>query len=335
MSFRKHDYQSESAFTKQSFIRWRGQLWFRILYAIVMSLFLTAAVLYAGVIANTAWLVIKKLGEMMAQAYQTYTWTPIDGDLLLKILLNNGNPSNVVTVWQATNVVFKLSMLLLWLYLLYRFVGRRVYDWSQVFGDITRNTNRFATIDEIERVYKLVPDRNKFYKGAPGHPVAHISGYNRKFATIHPLLFIWQWLKRPLGMNERVWPESYVTLRTKLQTVSKSIPWVARCFERQATVKGGFEGFYWVDTANTHAMTSGISRSGKDQMLGYPLIDIIRRSEDQWNIVDTDAKNEDAKMSYKPLRDAYFNVITNNTNQHVLELLGGDLQQLWQIIKVI
>ncbi|MFT8757355.1 type IV secretory system conjugative DNA transfer family protein [Leuconostoc pseudomesenteroides] len=309
MLFRKkHDYQSERAFNKQSYIRWRGQLWFRITYAIVMTLVLTAAVLYAAVIANTVWIVIRALGGMLTQANQTYTWSPISGETLLNLLLVNGNPSNTFQVWVNAGLPIKLGMLLLWLYLMYRFVGRRVYDWSQVFGDITRNTNRFATIEEIEQTYKLVPDRNKFYQGAPGHPVAHISGYDRRFATIHPILFLWQWLKRPLGMNERVWPTRYIKLRTWLQNMTNKISWLHHYFMHQQTVKGGFEGFYWIDTSNTHAMTSGISRSGKDQMLGYPLIDIIRRSEEQWNIVDTDAKNEDAKMSYKALREAGYDV---------------------------
>lgn len=47
-------------------------------------------------------------------------------------------------------------------------------------------------------------------------------------------------------------------------------------------------------------------------MHGYILIDIIRRALEPWNIVDTDAKNEDAKMSFRALREAGFDVLMVN-----------------------
>ena len=299
--FRK-DYQAERQFMRESYIRLRGRTWFLTIYTILSTGLVILGAIYGTVLLD--W-VIRVGGGYISSVWQ-YTQTKVWQMPLLDDVKNMTmtilNPLNMLTIFGRLTIVTGLFMGLLFFLMERKWSVGQVYIWYQKYRDLTRNTTRFATIREVDAVYKLVPDRNKYFKGLPGQPVLHTSGYTFDFFMIHPLLWAWQWLKRPLGMNTLVFTGLYDKVRPNLLA-----RW-PKLFIKQVLVTGGFDGFYWVDTSNTHSKTTGMTRSSKDQMRGYSLIDIIRRAEIKWNIVDTDAKNEDAKMSYVALRKAGYDV---------------------------
>lgn len=321
MKLFKRDYNAERAFMRKSYVRLRGKSWFLWTYAIVVSVLLLFVAMYATVILD----LIIRVGGQYVQAFMTILqsgvpqWTDAQNVKLMALTLLN--PLNIFTVLGRLTIVTGVFFALLYLWLSYRHVLKQVYDWFQLYRDQTRNTNRFAEVKEVDRTYKLIPDRNKNYKGTPGQPVLHTSGYTLEFMMIHPFLWGWQWLKRPLGMNSLEFKGIYKELRPRLMTL---VPFL---YQKQLNVSGGYSGYYWIDTSNTHAKTTGMTRSSKDQMRGYTLIDIIRRAEIKWNILDTDAKNEDAKMSYKSLRTAGYDV-------KLLNIMNPSESESWNPLEV-
>src|SRR5699024_9624233 len=139
----------------------------------------------------------------------------------------------------------------------------------------------------------------------------------------HPILWLKQIGKKLVGLNRETFPGYYQTLRPKLMNLKFTKRW----FKGQETVEGGFTGFYWIDPKPTHAITTGATRSGKDQRRGYIFIDIMRRAEIQPNIIDTDAKNEDAKMSFIPLQKAGYEV-------QLLNIADTDWSESWNPFQV-
>lgn len=302
MKLFKKDYRAERQFMRESYIRWRGRPWFLWLYGIIATIGVIFISLYVTIIVD---LLIRVVGPYI-QALKFYMQSGVaqwpEFNDVMNMTATVLNPLNIFTILFRLTLVTGIVLILCLLLLLKKYVFQRIYDWYQLFRDQTRNTNRFAEVREVDKVYKLIPDRNKNFKGRPGQPVLHTQGYTFEFFMIHPFLWAWQWFKRPLGMNSLEFSGVYKKIRPVLM---ERLP---KLFEKQLNVHGGFDGFYWVDTSNTHSKTTGMTRSSKDQMRGYTLIDIIRRAEIKWNIIDTDAKNEDAKMSYKSLRTAGYDV---------------------------
>lgn len=68
------------------------------------------------------------------------------------------------------------------------------------------------------------------------------------------------------------------------------------------------KGLYAIDQTTSNSLTVGKTRSGKDQTLGFPLIDILSRGEHKASIVDTDPKGEAYQESYELLRKRGYNV---------------------------
>ncbi|MFT8841133.1 MAG: type IV secretory system conjugative DNA transfer family protein [Leuconostoc citreum] len=302
MKLFKKDYRAERQFMRESYIRWRGRPWFLWLYGIIATIGVLVVSLYITIIVD---LIIRIVGPY-AQAFKFYMQSSVaqwpEFNDVMSMTVTVLNPLNIFNILFRLTLVTSIVLIICLLLLLKKYVFQRIYDWYQLFRDQTRNTNRFAEIREVDKVYQLIPDRNKNFKGRPGQPVLHTQGYTFEFFMIHPFLWAWQWLKRSLGMNSLQFSGVYKKIRPVL------LARLPKLFEKQLNVQGGFDGFYWVDTSNTHSKTTGMTRSSKDQMRGYTLIDIIRRAEIKWNIIDTDAKNEDAKMSYKSLRTAGYDV---------------------------
>ncbi|MGQ2284443.1 type IV secretory system conjugative DNA transfer family protein [Leuconostoc pseudomesenteroides] len=321
MKLFKKDYNAERAFMRQSYVRLRGKSWFLWTYAIVVSVLLLFVAMYATVILD----LIIRIGGQYVQAFMTIFQSGVaqwpDAQTVKLMAVTLLNPLNIFTILGRLTIVTGVFFALVYLWLAYRHVLKQVYDWFQLYRDQTRNTNRFAEVREVDRTYKLIPDRNKNFKGTPGQPVLHTSGYTLEFMLIHPFLWAVQWLKRPIGMNSLEFKGIYKKFRPQLMQM---MPFF---FRNQVNVAGGFDGFYWVDTSNTHAKTTGMTRSSKDQMRGYTLIDIIRRAEVKWNILDTDAKNEDAKMSYKSLRAAGYDV-------KLLNIMNPSESESWNPLEV-
>ncbi|MCK8605735.1 type IV secretory system conjugative DNA transfer family protein [Leuconostoc citreum] len=315
----KNDYQSERNFMRKSYIRWRGQAWFLWLYGVVVTLLCFFVSLYATILLD---FIIRVVGPYVA-AFTSYIKTGVAQWPEFQSFVDMGTsvfqPRFVFSILWRLSLVTGIFLLLMFSWLTRRYVIVRLYNWFQLYRDQTRNTNRFAEVSEVDRTYKMIPDRNKNFKGTPGQPVLHTQGYTFEFMMIHPLLWAWQWLKRFLGMNSLKFRGLYGFVRPRLEK------WFPNAFN--PLIAGGFDGFYWIDTSNTHAKTTGMTRSSKDQMRGYTLIDIIRRAEIKWNILDTDAKNEDAKMSYKALRQAGFDV-------KLLNIMDPSESESWNPLEV-
>lgn len=318
--FRK-DYNAERAFRLKSYIRLRGRAWFLWLYALIGSILVLIGTIYATILFD----LLIRVGGSYVQAIGFYIQTKVmqwpNVDTIQQMVTTVFLPSQALSIFSRLTLVTGIFFVLVFLRCEYRWVIKVAYDWFQEYRELTRNTNRFSNVREVDRTYKLIPDRNKHFKGSPGQPVLHTNAYTMEFMLIHPILWAWQWVKRPLGMNTLEFTGIYARLRPKLMTLFPKL------YETQAIVAGGFEGFYWVDTSNTHAKTTGMTRSSKDQMRGYTLIDIIRRAEIKWNILDTDAKNEDAKMSYKSLRQAGYDV-------KLLNIMNPSESESWNPLEI-
>lgn len=319
MKLFKNDYQSERSFMRKSYIRWRGQAWFLWIYGIFATLICFFVSLYATILLD---FIIRVVGPYIA-SFASYVQTGVSQWPEFQTFIDMGSsvfqPRYVLSILWRLSLVTGIFLLLLFVWLERRFVLVRIYNWFQLYRDQTRNTNRFAEVSEVDRTYKMIPDRNKNYEGTPGQPVLHTQGYTFEFMMIHPFLWAWQWLKRPLGMNSLKFKGLYALIRPRLESLLPTL--------FNPLIAGGFDGFYWIDTSNTHAKTTGMTRSSKDQMRGYTLIDIIRRAEIKWNILDTDAKNEDAKMSYKSLRQAGFDV-------KLLNIMDPSESESWNPLEV-
>ena len=318
--FRK-DYQSERDFMRQSYIRWRGQAWFLWTYGIITTILVIIASLYITTLVD---FIIRDVGPsivaMMSLIQTSVAQWPAFGDMI-NMTMTVFHPKNLLTILFRLTLVTGSILIISLLWLEKRYVLKIVYDWFQLYRDQTRNTNRFAEVREVDETYKMIPDRNKNYKGTPGQPVLHTQGYTFEFFMIHPFLWALQWLKRPLGMNSLEFKGIYKLVRPKLMQLFPKV------YEKQQLVTGGFDGYYWIDPSNTHSKTTGMTRSSKDQMRGYTLIDIIRRAEVKWNILDTDAKNEDAKMSYKSLRKAGYEV-------KLLNIMNPSESESWNPLEI-
>jgi len=315
----KTRYEQERAYEKQSYIRLRGRFWYQfVIFALYVLGGITLA-LVVGTFANAIWYILRVgllgsgLSLLGVTPKETFSWDYLRQ--YAEFSLSGG-------VLQGTSWVVWLVMIIAF-GLILRLGIRNWYDWVQKFNSRTTNQNRWASLREVDRTYVMVPDRNKFYKGESGFPITHISGYSLMFMQLHPLLWLWQMLKGLLGLNRETFYPGYQKLRNKLMTYK----WTERWFKDQVSVSGGFSGFYWIDTTPTHAITTGATRSGKDERRGYPLIDTLRRAEIKPNIIDTDAKNEDAKMSYTALREAGYIV-------ELLNIADTDWSESWNPFQV-
>ncbi|CAM4285407.1 type IV secretory system conjugative DNA transfer family protein [Weissella hellenica] len=312
-------YEQARSYEKQSQIRLRGQFWFQLVIFIGYCAVGIVVALLVGTLAGALWYIIRSgLGNMALNLFNVYfkpafSWNYLQQYVMFSLSGGVLHEQSYI-IWAIMLVMFAIFC---------RLGVKNWYDWVQKFGDRTTNQNRWATLNEIERTYVLIPDRNKFYKGPAGQPISHISGYAFAFFKLHPFLWLKQVVKAPLGLNRESFPKWYQQVRPQLMR----LPLLSKYFDTQLTVAGGFQGFYWIDPKPTHAITTGATRSGKDQRRGYIFIDIMRRAEIQPNIIDTDAKNEDAKMSFIPLQKAGYEV-------QLLNIADTDWSESWNPFQV-
>lgn len=300
----KWQYERERAATRQNYTRLRGRFWFQALIFIGRTIRNFIFSWLIGVLLKVGGYIVISIGYVISSfMQQTPNPAPFSVDYLVLFFWQSFSGPAIL---EDSSIVIWLPMILVFGFLEIRALIRW-WGWHQLYTPNTQTTARFATLAEIDAVYKLIPDRNKFYKGSPGQPMAHISSLSGAFLLIHPLLWVKQVVKAALWLDRENFPGWYANIvRPRLM---RKFP---KAFENQKTVKGGFRGYYFIDSKPTHGKTTGATRSGKDQMRGYILIDIIRRALQPWNIVDTDAKNEDAKMSFRALREAGFDVLMVN-----------------------
>ena len=312
-------YEKSRSYEKQSQIRLRGQFWFQLIIFIGYCAVGIVMALLVGTLAGALWYIIRSgLGNMALNLFNVYFKPAFSWDYLQQYVMFSLSGG---VLHEHSYIIWAIMLLVFAIFC--RLGVKNWYDWVQKFGDRTTNQNRWATLNEIERTYVLIPDRNKFYKGPAGQPISHISGYAFAFFKLHPLLWLKQVVKAPLGLNRESFPKWYQQVRPRLM----QLPLLNKYFDAQRTVEGGFQGFYWIDPKPTHAITTGATRSGKDQRRGYIFIDIMRRAEIQPNIIDTDAKNEDAKMSFIPLQKAGYEV-------QLLNIADTDWSESWNPFQV-
>ena len=312
-------YEQSRAYEKSSQIRLRGRWWFQLIVFLLYCLIGVIFAILLGTLSEVIWYIIRSgLGNMALNMFNVYFQPAFSWEYLQQYatftLTGGVLHENSFVVWIIMLLAFGIFL---------RLGIKNWYDWVQKFGDRTTNQNRWTTLKEIDRTYVLIPDRNKFYKGASGQPISHISGYSYEFLRLHPILWLKQIGKAIFGLNHETFPGYYQKWRPKLM----SLGFTKRWFKGQETVEGGFTGFYWIDPKPTHAITTGATRSGKDQRRGYIFIDIMRRAEIQPNIIDTDAKNEDAKMSFIPLQKAGYEV-------QLLNIADTDWSESWNPFQV-
>ncbi|WEA53838.1 type IV secretory system conjugative DNA transfer family protein [Weissella paramesenteroides] len=312
-------YEQSRAYEKSSQIRLRGRWWFQLMVFLLYCLIGVIFAILLGTLSEIIWYIIRSgLGNMALNMFNVYFQPAFSWEYLQQYatftLTGGVLHENSFVVWIIMLLAFGIFL---------RLGIKNWYDWVQKFGDRTTNQNRWTTLKEIDRTYVLIPDRNKFYKGASGQPISHISGYSYEFLRLHPILWLKQIGKAIFGLNHETFPGYYQKWRPKLM----SLGFTKRWFKGQETVEGGFTGFYWIDPKPTHAITTGATRSGKDQRRGYIFIDIMRRAEIQPNIIDTDAKNEDAKMSFIPLQKAGYEV-------QLLNIADTDWSESWNPFQV-
>ncbi|MFL2020207.1 type IV secretory system conjugative DNA transfer family protein [Weissella hellenica] len=312
-------YEQARSYEKQSQIRLRGQFWFQLIIFIGYCAVGIVMALLVGTLAGALWYIIRSgLGNMASNLFSVYFKPAFSWDYLQQYVMFSLSGG---VLHEQSYIIWAIMLVMFAIFC--RLGVKNWYDWVQKFGDRTTNQNRWATLNEIERTYVLIPDRNKFYKGPAGQPISHISGYAFAFFKLHPFLWLKQVVKAPLGLNRGSFPKWYQQVRPQLM----KLPLLSKYFDTQLTVAGGFQGFYWIDPKPTHAITTGATRSGKDQRRGYIFIDIMRRAEIQPNIIDTDAKNEDAKMSFIPLQKAGYEV-------QLLNIADTDWSESWNPFQV-
>lgn len=312
--FKKNKYVIERDFEKKSFIRWRGQFWFQLLIFLLQTAFAAMMALIIGTLSKVIWYCISSLFlNLVTQTFWGVNRFPVFDPSYLQFLIVQSLTGQDMQYNNSLIVTF----IMLGVFIYFEAIGiRRWRNWIQLYSNRSLNQTRWANLREIDRVYKLVPDRNKFYPGKSGALIAHIHGTSLIFATLHPILWLVQIIKTPLRLTREEFPRWYKSLRPHLMTCFPGL------FKDQETVEGGFAGFYWIDDAATHDNVDGATRAGKDQRLGYPRIDVLRRAQIKDTLVDTDAKNEDAKMSYIPLRKAGYEV-------QLINILDVDWTESW------
>ena len=83
---------------------------------------------------------------------------------------------------------------------------------------------------------------------------------------------------------------------------------------------------YFIDRTTSHAKIVGPTRSGKDETIGIPMIDIISRAEEKASMLVNDAKGEMYASSYETLRKRGYDVEVLNLLEPLQSMGVNQLQ---------
>lgn len=154
------------------------------------------------------------------------------------------------------------------------------FEQYRDYNNNEEGDDRFATVKEIHRQYKKVPNKTLSYPGEGGVPVLHETRNNL------------------VGM----------TLRTQMV-------WQNRTFSRYLTnaqkvlgLQSMVSGDYYIDDSTTNLLGVGMTRSGKGEGHITTTIDINSRAAITPSMVIADPKGEHYQSSYKTLRRRGFDV---------------------------
>lgn len=140
--------------------------------------------------------------------------------------------------------------------------------------------DRFATVKEIHRQYKKVPNKTETYPGEGGVPVLHETRNNLTGLTLGSKML---WQNRTFSR--------YMTNAEKILGI------YARA-----------SGDYYIDDSTTNMLGIGMTRSGKGEGHITTTTDINSRAAIQLSMIIGDPKGEHYQSSYKTMRRRGFDV---------------------------
>ncbi|MVX58958.1 TraM recognition domain-containing protein [Streptococcus danieliae] len=170
--------------------------------------------------------------------------------------------------------VFLIGLVLAWKSAWVNFEQYRDYNFNEEGDD------RFATIKEVHRQYKKVPNKSDSYPGSGGVPVLHEVKNNLGGWTLGAQML---WQNRKLS-----------------GLIRRAIPLVG--LDKKAS------GSYYIEDGTTNMLGIGMTRSGKGEGHITPTIELNSRAEDQPSMVISDPKGEHYQSSYKTLRKRGYDV---------------------------
>ena len=150
--------------------------------------------------------------------------------------------------------------------------------------------DRLTSDPEVLKQYPMIADRDFSFVGYGGVPVAHFTPYSA-FLKYHPVMFFKDYLK------------PHFSHTTKYA-----------------------EGFYAIDQGTVNTLGIGITRSGKDQTVITPLIDILSRATKKSSMVIFDPKTETLAQSYLPLLERGYDIEVLNLSDPNYSMSYNPLQ---------
>ncbi|QPI46154.1 hypothetical protein [Weissella paramesenteroides] len=151
-------YEKSRSYEKQSQIRLRGQFWFQLIIFIGYCAVGIVMALLVGTLAGALWYIIRSgLGNMALNLFNVYFKPAFSWDYLQQYVMFSLSGG---VLHEHSYIIWAIMLLVFAIFC--RLGVKNWYDWVQKFGDRTTNQNRWATLNEIERTYVLIPDRNKF-----------------------------------------------------------------------------------------------------------------------------------------------------------------------------
>lgn len=197
------------------------------------------------------------------------------------------NPFKNLIMFRSDTVLTSiLTILFIFIYI------RFIYHKFQQFRDFNGNEegdDKFVSDKQLLREYVKVSDRVETFSGYGGFPIAHLCSPNLRGTTLHSKMMF----RNPMFIN------ILSSMENKLKFYEKKT------------------GYYLIETDTINAAITGMTRSGKDETIVNPMIDIISRAEIPSSLVVADPKGETYQSSYKTLRKRNYDV-------HVLNFQNMD-----------
>ncbi|MBF0786942.1 type IV secretory system conjugative DNA transfer family protein [Streptococcus sp. 19428wC2_LYSM12] len=170
--------------------------------------------------------------------------------------------------------IFLFGLVIAWRSAWVNFEQYRDYNHNEEGDD------RFATVKEIHRQYKKIPNKTEIYPGEGGVPVLHETRNNLAGLTLGSQML---WQNRTFSR--------YMTNAEKILGIYASA-----------------SGDYYIDDSTTNVLGIGMIRSGKGEGHITTTIDINSRAEIQPSMVLADPKGEHYQSSYKTMRRRGYDV---------------------------
>lgn len=154
----------------------------------------------------------------------------------------------------------------------------------QSFNHNQDGDDRFATLGELERQYKKIPNKVESFDGYGGVPVAHI---------LKPTL-------------------SGLTLKVKILFANRYFSDLLSSSERCLNLDNVVSGYYLIEDDTINCLFVGTTRSGKDQTVIDGMVDNITRGRKRSSMALGDPKGELYQSYYDTLKKRGYDVAILN-----------------------